>query len=707
MIMSCGLTTEGNCGKALSAVVIARRSQLNGLIERALVTAEAAGCVLRLDDMGDVGEISREVVALASSALAPLAANALAAAVATAPDRWNATTSAFAARLGEQGSQLALVDTLDALLGAPAAAHAAATALHGALLANLDEVARERPFLAAARLEGALRVALTGTVTPYLVLHHLANIAASLPEEYLGAMPRLVGIALDRWETDTSLTEPLAAMLRSLRAVDAAAASAAHELACQRMRIALREPEPTAAVGGFAAAAEEFAEAAQLDEARDDAVAYAAVCSAVAAFGLGDAHRVELATVALDDVMRQRAAWHHRMHQPVWRQPLLDAEVEWLGLVIDLRNAANRLAERSWLESAAAVGQLARAYVAERSTIPAPGLTAVVRPAIENAVTENAVLLDQLTRAIVSDRDRDQRVLPAGADLLLDAIRERRAKGRPRTGAVEDGADEEGDPAVDARIDRLAPRLRLLGADIARDVANRADDGQLADIGVIVAATTASGVIEHPALGAMRATIVGHLSANPSFEGETKAVVTALLDTTLTFLLDRYDRRGPVCPGHTDIYRVLRRDEKPPLEKELQSEFYIWVANSHQFAGRARMEVSDIAGGRVDVIVRMGDINLVTEVKREVIDASRPSVEQKYIPQAASYSGSNVPFSQLLVLDLTDHTSGIPPLPDLAWVVEHRAQAGASPQHVVATVVVGNRPSPSTLKSRKYTAQQV
>jgi len=47
---------------------------------------------------------------------------------------------------------------------------------------------------------------------------------------------------------------------------------------------------------------------------------------------------------------------------------------------------------------------------------------------------------------------------------------------------------------------------------------------------------------------------------------------------------------------------------------------------------------------------------------------------------------------------VTDHSAGVRSLPDLAWVAERRADPGASPQHVVVAVVVGNRPTPGRVK---------
>lgn len=668
-------------------------------VETALVAAAEAGAVPTLDDLGDFDEVSSEVLALAASPLAPLAAQALSVTVSGKPEAWGSTVSEFAAALSMQTSRLALADAVDTLLDTPAVAGGAAAALHDALLADHRQTAQSQPLLAVTRIETALRVALTGTVAPYRVLEHLAEVDPGSPEGYLETLPRLIGIALDRWDDETTLTAPLVAALVKLRDIPSAAAGAAHELACSRMRAALRETDPDNATAGLAAAADAFTNAATLDEARDDASVYAAVCAAVAAFGTGDADRLRELTPTLSDVVRQRVAWHRNMHQPRWREPILDAEVEWLGLVVDLREATDRLAERSWLESASAVGQLARAYSAERSTSPAPGLAAVVRPVIVNAVAEKATLLDQLARTITADRERDVPALPAAADALLAAIRERRTQGHRRTDDEDDGADAEGDPALDARIDEVAPRLRLLGDDVARAIARAVDDNGLAEAELVIAATTASGVMEHPALAVMRANIISELSGNLRFDGETRAVVIGLLDATLTFLLDKYNRGGRTWPGHADICRRLQPGETPPLEEHLQWEFYIWLDTCQPFAGRADVERRDVSRGRVDVLVRVGEIQLVTEVKRELANASRDSLERLYIPQALTYSGSNVPFSQLLVLDLTDHASGVAHLRDLAWVVERRADDDATPQHVVAAVVVGNRPAPSALKA--------
>lgn len=664
-------------------------------VANALMTAEQSGEVLDLGALGRPQDVGAATILLARTPLAPLAARAVSSAVEAEPLGWAQVAVDFATHLAEQRGYLALAESLDELLDAPATARQVAATIHAAMLNEHEKHVLERPELAATRLEGALRTALAGAVTPYLVLHQLSVVPSSAPGSYVAALPRLIGIALDRWDSDETLTAPLLESLERLRENDTSAAAAVFEIGCGQLRWALRT-EGSDALVHLHAAEEFFAEATTIDPDRDDAAAYAAVCQAVLAFSAGDASALVEATERAEDAIQRRIAWHLGAHLPSWRTPILGAEVEWLGLVLDLRQAMERLQERSWLHVAAAVGQLTRVYSAERATRPASGLAGVLRPAIENRLTENAILVDQLARAIEHDRSSETRRLPAGADVLHAAISQY-AGSDPAVG--ERAADTKASPSgdVEARLHEAADLLGALPGGVVELVARAANEEELSQIAAMLVPALMPGIENHPALGSMRKRLLSRLHTNPSFVAEAAAVVTALLEATLTFMLDRYDRGGPILPGLENILRPLAKGELPPEEKEFQGEFFVWLANSPQFAGRVSLETPDVATGRVDVIVRVGDVQVVTEIKRELKDASRSAIEEKYVSQASAYAGSNVPFSQLLVLDLTDHSGGVPSLPDLAWVVEHRVSKEASPRHIVMGVVVGNRPTPSAL----------
>jgi hypothetical protein len=655
----------------------------------ALIDAERSGLTPPLSDLGSADAAGPILVALAGDPLAPLAARALASAFDGDANAWHGYVCEFAAGLGLQTSVLAIQESVDTLLGSSAAV-AAGPALHDAMLSDLSSAIGAAPLLAAERLEVAVRVAVAELTRPFLVLDRLAVPPDGFSEDYLDALPRLVGIALEAWGSDDKVAKPLTSVLNALVGTPAEG-DAAHELACRRMRSALSVADPSSVAEDLADAAAMFAHAQALDEDRDDSAAYRAACEAVTAFARADWPAVTASVGVLTGVLSRRTAWHLGAHQPAWRAGSRDVETAWFAFVLDLRQAADRLREDSWLDARAAAGQLAAVYGAERALNPAPGLLAAVRPAVAGGVAGNAVLLGQLERMLENDLEGGDPVLPPAAAAILAA-----ARAAAPTGTHDAATREAGRDAAVGRIRRLAPSLLALGDDTCLQLAALNDDA-LRDAEA-VAAPLRTRLPDHPTLARMRASVVAALEINPRFVGEARAAATALLERTLSFLLDRYDRGGPLMEGMKNIIGVPPKGGSMPVEADLQYEFYVWLAGPWEFAGSVRAERSAIATGRADVTVRFGDVELVTEVKRELTDATPLSLERSYLGQAAEYSGSGEPFSQLLVLDVTDHSAGVRPLPDLAWVAERRADPGASPQHVVVAVVVGNRPTPRQVK---------
>ncbi|WP_232550193.1 hypothetical protein [Propioniciclava soli] len=660
----------------------------------ALLDAEHAGRTAHPSALGSADDAGPVLAALASDPLAPLAARALVSASDADPNDWRDFVREFAAGLDLQTSVLALQESVDALLGGPAAA-AAGPALHDAMLAGLDDVIGRAPIVAAARLEAAVRTAIAGLARPFLVLDRLAAPPDAFPEDYVDALPRLIGIALEVWGADDRVAEPLTSVLNALAGTPAEG-DAAHELACRQMRRALSTADASAAVDGLADAAAMFSRAQALDGERDDSAAYGAGCEAVIAFARADWAAVAASAQVLAGVMSRRAAWHLGVHQPAWRAGAEDAETAWLAFVLDLRQAADRLGEESWLDASAAAGQLAAVYEAERAINPAPGVLAAVRPSVASGVARKAVLLGQLERMVANDLASGDPVLPPATADVLAAARVAAAEGTSAASWRETGRG-----AAIERVRRLAPSLLALGDDVCQQLAGL--DDEVLHSAEAVAAPLQTRSTEHPTLARMRDSVVAALEVNPRFVGEARVAMTALLKRTLSFLLDRYDRGGPLMHGMKNIISVPPKGEPLPVEADLQYEFYVWLAGPWEFAGRVRAERSGIATGRADITVRFGDIELVTEVKRELADATPQALERSYLGQAAEYSGSGEPFSQLLVLDVTDHSAGVRPLPDLAWVAERRADPGASPQHVVVAVVVGNRPTPRRVKGPSAT----
>jgi hypothetical protein len=667
----------------------------NAIRDRLVMLVES-GADPGANELGDPNQVREVLVGLADSPLAPLAVAALARGTAEPgqPD-WSVSAALFAARLDKQRSVLALLDTADSLLSSPVLAPSAAGPLHEAMLWQLDEIITDAPELAAARLEVALRVVIAGAdgVTPYRVLDRL-SVKTDGPSAYTGALPRLIGAALDAWQRDPGLTNPLRVALTALAEDPEASSDAWFELGCDRLRAALAVNQSDVAVRYLTDAAGLFERSIDNDEHRDDSTAYAAVCAALVAFVASDHDALARATVALTEVLNRREAWHLNAYLPRWRASNRAAEAAWLGFVLDLETASDRLSEPTWLDANAALGELAAVYRAERSIMPAAGLRRVIDPIVENAIAGSAALADQVARALAADAAREHPLLPSSAQHLLAAVRARHTDVASSDEAAD---DEEPDPAsLLARIGGVAPGLLRLPRDVLCSLGSL-DDNQLREAAAYLPMPS---VADHPALKEMRDRILSGLALDPQFIGETKVAVTLMTERTLTFLLDRYDRGGPIVPGRPNIIRPQKDGDVLPLEADLQVDFYIWLAAGWDLAGKVGLELSSTATGRADVTVRIGEIRLVTEVKRELRDASRAALESSYLAQSAEYSGSNVPFSQMLVLDLTDHHHGTPSLASCVWHAVYQPTVSTDSRNVTIAVVVGNRPSPSDLKSR-------
>jgi len=181
------------------------------------------------------------------------------------------------------------------------------------------------------------------------------------------------------------------------------------------------------------------------------------------------------------------------------------------------------------------------------------------------------------------------------------------------------------------------------------------------------------------------------LSENAAFTGVAKSDFTLLLANTVRFLVYVGD--------NAQTYTApIPRGGVAPLEADIQNHFHEFLCAS-ELAGRAGKEHSNIAGGRADVVVTFdGARRYVTEVKRELSNAARESLESAYLAQAAEYQSTSEPLGQLLVLDLTSHSGGTPHINESIWVTHRRDAAGKVTNSTIVAVVRGNRPTPSAMR---------
>jgi hypothetical protein len=245
--------------------------------------------------------VAEEAAAIAASPLAPVLAHALAHIVGAEAGEWQTATASFIEGLTDQQSLLALASSLDELLASPITVDTQGAQLHNVLLRDLAPLIHSNPLLAAGRLEGAVRLAVAGVVTPFGVLGHLTALPSDAPEEFTERLPRLLGAAMDRWANEATIATALHAALDHLRHDGAAGVDAAFELACFQLRSALTAETLPAAMDALTSARSGFATVDTAEEARHDARAYAAACDALLAFAAQDHARLADAASRLAD----------------------------------------------------------------------------------------------------------------------------------------------------------------------------------------------------------------------------------------------------------------------------------------------------------------------------------------------------------------------------------------------------------------------
>ncbi|WP_086828557.1 hypothetical protein [Streptomyces sp. NRRL B-24572] len=686
----------------------------------------AAGHAISFDSVDLSPDIVlAEIEDVAAGPLAPLLAEAVTHAFDHAEQGWHEAASRFPIGLARQLSLLHTTATLETLFRSIETTKALAKRLNSALLAGLDDLVRSQPLVAAARLEGAVRLAVSNAISPIKVWGTLEELDdTEAPEDFVERLPRLIGLGLDRWSNEEqAITEALRGMLERLAADEASDTDAFVELGYDKLRSAMTS-QSLAQVSEYLEAARSWFHAADAaEEARHDAQAYGAVCDSLLAFTTGNTPALREAADRLEAALDQQRAWNWGMHQPAWLQPQAAADVAWSRLVLQLRRAAELLQDDVWMEPWEALDYVLTAYRSARTVCPVgsrdgSGLSILVDPAIEDSFLRQQALLAQLRRAVAQpERHPGSSFDHATASALLARVDQQlaaRSAPAPRGSGTEAGDDATEEAPGEAEADRahrFAPTaVRKLGLEFTAGLAAKIDDDELKKIdGLAYMEDITRLQNSDPVVVPMLNRFLKELGTFPDFIGETRRTFSVLVEQTLLFLkaaadLDtatafgegRYDASGKRIKIRDYRRRFDKEDgDLVPLENDLQLHFYNWLIGG-QISNLIQVEPVNQAMGRADVLVHFGSRQYLTEIKKNHTKNDRRYLESKYLAQAAEYSNTNVPFGQLLVLDLTEKDKvGSLRVDELAWTAKHRPPGATVDRAVVAGVVTGNRYIPS------------
>ena len=627
--------------------------------------------------IGSVEEIMCEATALAAGPHAPLVAELLVHQLSSNGeiDLWREALCRFSEGLGDQQSDLALRESADHLLGGDTIKIVGPT-LHDALLPTPDCIAT-CPLIAGLRLSIALDVVTMTDYPPYRLLDVLTQPVDTFPFEFDDPLARTIGVAVDLWTAEDEQRRFSATLDRL---ADRGSEDAAYERALQQLRHGLKQLDQRELIKNVRDAQVRFLTLASEAEDRSDAQAFASACQAIVSFHDCNEQQLRAAALCARETANRRTLLLHNMHHRDGALAGHVAGLAWTSLAWHLENALDQLSEDAFLNTWAAAEVIAKVYEADRRFSGLHMVRTVVQPRIVNELASRHAMAHQLQRAVDEDRACDDPLLADEIYELAGLVRQ--ARSTPREPSDDPQGVSQREPYLYAL---LGPASSLISSLDDNKRATLEESAHQTFVGTFAGDRPTNELVE-----TLTASLMADLSENPAFTGAVKSNFSLLVLNTLRFMVYVGDVRQ-------EYTMPIDASHPAPREATLQKHFAEYLSAT-ELAGRVGLEHSNIANGRADVIVNFdGAQRYVTEVKRELADSSKTSIESAYLAQAMEYQSTNQPFAQLLVLDLTDHSAGTPHVADSVWVSHRRDASKRITTSAVIAVVRGNRPTPSSM----------
>lgn len=640
-------------------------------IENLLVKRMECGLALDLAALGGEQAILAEAAALATSPLFDEVLAILCQAwpqVTKQTDLENFILSGF--RVSEP---TALANSLDILFDCRTILERIASALSDILTARAKQRRTVLETLIAARaLEGLLRLTLENLTPKYALLDVLTSIKSSESELFANHAARIISIAYDQWKENELLDA-----LQRIVAIPEVSAEASFSLGLAMLNQAFEQVNKLAIYERLESAKKHFYDAISHSEERDDAVAYHAAIEVI--LGFPDPNQQTNAQRALERLQRSvsiRQFWLQDAHLPNWLIRLESSGVEWARLAAKIQEAKKNLTRPAWLNAASVLHQLFEVYQVSRAAhlnVNISGMEQILRPHIEESFLRSHAHLSVLDDWLHQNQTASE--WQSTASLLRERIKI----------LAERATSSPADHLRGGRFPLLATALGLDALAGIRDEHCELLERLLRNNELARGALSIVGE-------RIFSRITRQLESCRHYEGDVRISFDDLILRTINFLFSRMNLgKANAAPGQMYLF-PWDVSTGAPHERELQIDYWNYLISG--YGHQVRMEVSDIASGRVDIVLFYDRHRFVAEITRELVDA-QPHNLKRFLGQIAVYEATDVRLGLLLVLDLTDKSRGIPHAEQNVWVETHEVGSFADQRHVVVFRVLGNRINPS------------
>ncbi|MGC4795740.1 hypothetical protein ACLQ3H_16705 [Micromonospora saelicesensis] len=637
-------------------------------------------------------------------------------------DSYQAAVQAITLAITRTTSPAIFADSLDLLLGCPAA-----VAETGDNLADeLDQIVREfnrahEPDSRAAQraadaLTGLTRLSLIQQGQPYELLALLGKFNTPLPKPLATAVIRAVGTAVDYWPHATSLTR----VVRIVAGLDKPTgrpipnadpedigSDATWVLAGIELVTALRESDLRLMATHLRASAS-YLSTAQDTYEREDAGALLIVVETLVALLQHSSSRppnVEALTIpALDRGSLAVLTEHVRRINVAsiglnhwYGEPKRAALAAWTRFADELGRLREELDRDSFYDAAFMVDHLLQIYMGSRSVQvvrnpdDADGLLTLVQPIIETGFARTAGLLSNLRehakaleQQVALETDESHRLVLAGQ---LDAAREVLAAAQTHAlGGAGQGKDDGGT----ANTPLPPPLSQLIPSESNAAKSLRTwDPADLAELAQAVSDRTVSRKSLSLTESDVYDAICGALQSSPDYRGDVKVAVDELLRIIIRFVTTRTNAQSNLRPY---LFDPEAKEDKIHLDL---NEFLA----SSELGSYVRFEEPHVGGGRIDLRLTFDGFSINIEMK---VDSTKLPMSDRtaYLKQAAAYQVTDVRIGFLIALrhKAFDPTGPPPHLSELIGHTPFGISGDSVPRHIITVQLPGSRTKPSEMR---------
>lgn len=546
-------------------------------------------------------------------------------------------------------SALALVDVLNVILGNAHTLHDVAEPLTTAL----SELSADPSILGAVAVEGWTRLALGNWCSGLQLRAGLVSRAQKGGARDEGIfLVRAVGAALERWR-DQELLDALTG-LASKEDIDD---DVAYEVGMHYLNVALGNASRATAIEALHEALRWLRLAAATD-GRPNAVTFSLAVEQLVRFVAGEKITIQAVDAVRDAVLSYLQGYSNEVRH--WRQPRADTAACWADLIRVLHEVAD-LQDPAWWEPGKLLTAAARVLDAHRSLVLLgdPDSTAYA-DASAGTDADNAVAvasrqsgLELLLRPPVQEALRSREENIALIDRWLEQAGEEGVITEPAAAAVREVRESLREQvSVDPK--GLLPSVPALSRMLGLDTDDLARLNRLAKhpellerletLAALREERPGPTIAENFALGRLLPIlreVQGYSDASPSIDW--------MVLQLLRFVMHYIDKQSGGKRAEPWQAPFTSRNAAP-TEDKLADSLARWL--NATTGVRAQVEVPDIGGGRVDVVVILDRLRLVVEVKREFEAKSQDELVAAYGVQAVQYASADSPFVFLAVLDL-------------------------------------------------------